>query len=204
MTIISVRRFRLLRHSPCVDHGGNEEELSRLRDERDRGARASGCARRAQAGASAHPLFDARERARAGQAYANGRASSATSSEISSAWRPVDLRRAGAHGAGFLDAHAADRRPGQFRFGRRRSARSHRYTEVRLEQRRRGAARRYRQGHRRLSGQLRQLRTRAGGVAGALSQSSRQRRQRHRGRDGDQYPAAQSRRGDRCLHRAGR
>ena len=43
--------------------------------------------------------------------------------QIPSARRSRGLRRAGAHGAGFLHARAADRRPGQFRLGRRRPAR---------------------------------------------------------------------------------
>ena len=42
--------------------------------------------------------------------------------QIPSARRPGDLRRAGAHGAAFLHAPAADRRAGQFRLGRRRSS----------------------------------------------------------------------------------
>ena len=42
------------------------------------------------------------------------------------------------------------------------------------------------------------------GVAGALSESAGQRGGRHRRRHGDQYPAAQSRRGDRCRGRADR
>ena len=79
-----------------------------------------------------------------------------------------------------------------------------RYTEVRLAARRGLAARGSRQGHRRLPGQLRQFRARAGGAAGALSQSPGQRRRRHRRRHGDQYPAAQSRRGDRRLRGADR
>ena len=37
--------------------------------------------------------------------------------QISSARQPGDLRCAGAHGAGFFAAAAADRRAGQFRFG---------------------------------------------------------------------------------------
>ena len=45
-------------------------------------------------------------------------------------------------------------------------------------------------------------RPRAGGAAGALSQSAGQRRRRHRRRHGDQHPAAQSRRGDRRLRGA--
>ena len=52
--------------------------------------------------------------------------------------------------------------------------------------------------------ELRRQRARAGGAAGALPQSAGQRRRRHRRRHGDQHPAAQSRRGDRRLHRADR
>ena len=40
--------------------------------------------------------------------------------QIPPARRRLDLRRHGAHGAAVLDAAAADRRPGQFRLGRRR------------------------------------------------------------------------------------
>ena len=65
-----------------------------------------------------------------------------------------------------------------------------RYTEVRLEKVGAGAGRRSRQGYRRLPGKLRQYRARAGGAAGAVSQSVGQRRRRHRRRHGDQYPAA--------------
>ena len=67
-----------------------------------------------------------------------------------------------------------------------------------------GAARRHRQGHRRLPGQLRRQRARAGGAAGALPQSAGQWRRRHRRRHGDQYSAAQSGRIDRRLHGADR
>ncbi len=52
--------------------------------------------------------------------------------------------------------------------------------------------------------ELRRQRARAGGAAGALPQSAGQRRRRHRRRHGDQYSAAQSRRGDRRLRRADR
>ena len=98
--------------------------LPRLRHERDRGACAARCARRTEAGAPAHPLFDVRERLYAGQAIREVRPRRRRRhGQISSAWRPVDLRRAGAHGAGLLHARAPDRRPGQFRLGRRRSAR---------------------------------------------------------------------------------
>ena len=196
---------RTLRYSPGFDHRGDEAQLPRLRHERDRGARAAGCARRAQAGASAHPLFDARERLRVEQAVPQiGARRRRRHRQISSARRPVDLRRAGAHGAGFLHAPAADRRPGQFRLGRRRCAGGHALHRSAAGEGRAGAARRSRQGHRRLPGQLRQFRARAGGAAGALSQSAGQRRRRHRGRHGDQHPAAQSRRGDRRLRGADR
>ena len=47
--------------------------------------------------------------------------------------------------------------------------------------------------------QLRRLARGAAGAAGALPQPAGQRRRRHRGRHGDQHPAAQSRRGDRRL-----
>ena len=46
--------------------------------------------------------------------------------------------------------------------------------------------------------------TRAGRPAGALPEPAGQRRRRHRGRHGDQHPAAQSRRGDRRLRGADR
>ena len=72
-----------------------------------------------------------------------------------------------------------------------------RYTEARLAPVAMRAARRPRQGHRRLQAELRREGNRAGRPAGALSQSARQRRGRHRGRHGDQHSAAQSRRGDR-------
>ena len=72
--------------------------------------------------------------------------------QIPSARRQRDLRRAGAHGAGFLHAPAADRRAGQFRLGRRRSAGGDALHRVPARQARDGAARRHRQGHRRLPG----------------------------------------------------
>ena len=65
-----------------------------------------------------------------------------------------------------------------------------RYTEVRLQKVAERAGRRSRQGHRRFPGQLRQFRARAGGDAGAVSEPAGQRRRRHRGRHGDQHPAA--------------
>ncbi len=52
--------------------------------------------------------------------------------------------------------------------------------------------------------ELRRFRKRTVGSAGEISQSAGQRRRRHRGRHGDQHPAAQSRRSDRRLRRADR
>ena len=94
---------------------------------------------------------------------------------------------------------AADRRPGQFRLGRRRSAGCHALHRSAPRQDRACADGRHREGNGRVPGQLRCLRARAGRAAGALSQSAGQRRQRHRRRHGDQCPAAQSGRSDRCL-----
>ena len=187
------------RCAPRFHHRGDEAQLSRLRDERDRVAGVARCARRPQAGAPAHSPLDERAgpyaRQEIRQIGARGRR---RDGQISPARRPGDLRRAGAHGAGLLHAPDADRRAGQFRLGRRRSAGGDALHRMPPGAAGDGAARRHRQGHRRLPGQLRRQRDRAGGAAGALSEFAGQRRRRHRGRHGDEYPAAQSRRGDRC------
>ena len=97
--------------------------LSRLRDERHRQPRAAGRARRAEAGAPAHPLRDARAGLDWNKTYVKSAAVVGdVHGQVPPARRPRDLRRAGAHGAGVLDARAADRRPGQLRLDRRRSA----------------------------------------------------------------------------------
>ena len=194
-----------LRCAPRFHHRGDEAQLSRLRDERDRVACAARCARRPQAGASAHSPLDERAGPYARQEIRQiGARRRRRDGQISPARRPGDLRRAGAHGAGLLHAPDADRRAGQFRLGRRRSAGGDALHRVPAGAAGDGAARRHRQGHRRLPGQLRRQRERAGGAAGALPEFAGQRRRRHRGRHGDQYPAAQSRRGDRCGDRADR
>jgi DNA gyrase subunit A len=72
----------------------------------------------------------------------------------------LDLRRHGAHGAGLLDARAADRRAGQFRLDRRRSAGGDALHRSAPDQGRAFAARRHRQGHRRFPAELRRLRER--------------------------------------------
>ena len=107
--------------------------------------------RRPQARASAHPLRDARAQFHARPPLQQVRAHRRRrDGQIPSARRSRDLRRAGAHGAGLLDARAAHRRPGQFRLGRRRSAGGACATPKRGSQPRRdGAARGSRQGHRR-------------------------------------------------------
>ena len=70
-----------LRYRADFDHRRDAQILSRLRHERDREPGAARRARRAQAGASAHPLFDARAGLRVEQALPQiGAAWSATSS----------------------------------------------------------------------------------------------------------------------------
>ena len=199
------RLARPHRYSPGLDLGGDEALLPRLRHERDRGARVAGRPRRPQAGAPAHPLFDARAGPHARQEVRQvGPRGRRRDGQVSPARRSGDLRRAGAHGAGFLHAPAADRRAGQFRLGRRRSAGGHAVHRMPPRQVGDGTARGHRQGHRRFPGELRRQRERAGGPAGALPEPAGQRRRRHRGRHGDQHPAAQSRRGDRRRDRADR
>ena len=100
-----------------------------------------------------------------------------------------------------VDARAADRRPGQFRLDGPRSAGGHALHRSAARQGRQLPARRHRQGHGRLHAQLRRLGARAAGPSRALPQPAGQRRRRHRGRHGDQHPAAQSRRSARRLPR---
>ena len=141
------------RCAPDFHHRGDEAQLSRLRDERDRVARAARCARRPEAGASAHSLFDERAGPHARQEIREvGAHRRRRDGQISPARRPGDLRRTGAHGAGFLHAPAADRRAGQFRLGRRRSAGGHALHRMPAGKAGDGAARRHRQGHRRFPG----------------------------------------------------
>ena len=67
---------------------------------------------------------------------------------------------------------------------------------------RRGAARRHRHGHGRFSTELRRLRGRARVSAGGGAASAGQRLERHCGRHGDKYSAAQPERGHRRDHPA--
>ena len=78
------------------------------------------------------------------------------------------------------------------------NAAAYRYTEARLTEAARLAARRHRRGCGRFPAQLRRRVAGAGGAAGGVSQSAGQRRARHRRRHGDRDPAAQHRRTVRC------
>ena len=79
------------------------------------------------------------------------------------------------------------------------SAAAMRYTECRLARISDELLDGDRPGHRRLPPELRRHEDRAGRPAGAAAEPARQRRDRHRGRHGDQHPAAQPGRG---LHGA--
>ncbi len=74
-----------------------------------------------------------------------------------------------------------------------------RYTEARLARDRAGAARRSRERDGPLPRQLRRHPRRAGRAAGGRAAAPDERLDRHRRRHGDQHPAAQSRRADRCA-----
>ena len=196
------RPRRAVRHQARLDPRRNEAQLPRLRDERDRQPRPARRSRRPEAGASPHPLCDVRAEFHAGpplqQVLAHRRRHDG---QVPSARRSRHLRRARAHGAGLLDARAADRRAGQFRLGRRRSARGLPLHRGEARPFRFGPARRPRQGHGRFQAELRREGRGAGRPAGALPEPSGQWRGRHRRRHGDQHPAAQSRRDHRCAAR---
>ena len=85
--------------------------------------RAARCARRPEARAPAHPLRHAASGARLEQeAHEVVQGRGRHDGRLPPPRQPGDLRRARAHGAGLLHARAADRRPGQLRLRRRRSA----------------------------------------------------------------------------------
>ena len=115
-----------------------------------------------------------------------------------------DLRHAGPPGAGLLDAQHARRRPGQLRLDRRRPGRRHAVHGGAPGADRARDAARPRRRHRQLQPELRRPEPRAGRPAGAVPEPARQRLERHRGRHGDEHPAAQPARDDRGhdrLHR---
>ncbi len=180
--------------------GGDARVLHGLRDERHHQPRAARYPRRAQARAATHPLGDARHRddcRRALPEVRRGRRRSPR--QVPPPRRHRRLRHAGPAGPALGDALSADRRAGQLRVGRRRSAR--RLPVHRGAHDRRGdePGRRHREGYGRLRPELRQRawRARAARDAVAASQPAHQRRERHRGGHGDQHPAAQPRRGVR-------
>ena len=170
--------------------------LPGLRDVGEYRARAAADSRRPQARASPHFVRDVPHRAALEPPLhqvrrRRGRGARA----VPSARRHGGLRFAGPHGAAVQPPLPADRRPGKFRIGRRRSARRVSIHRVQADAAGRADARRYRQGHRRLRPELRRLAHGARDSAGAVSEPAGERLRRHRGRHGDQYPAAQSRRG---------
>ena len=176
--------------------------VPRLRDERDRRARAARRPRRAQAGPPARALRDARPRPAAEPRLPQVRLHRRRGDgQVPPARRLGDLRDAGADGAGVLPALPARRRPGQLRLDRRRSAGRDAVHGGAPRPAGDGDAPRHRRRHRRLRAQLRRVDPRAAAAAGPLPEPAGQRRHRHRGRDGDQHPAAQPPRGDRGRQR---
>ena len=102
---------------------------------------------------------------------------------------------------GLLDALPARRRPGQLRLGRRRHRGRDALHRGAPDRDRRRDAGRHRQGHGRLRRQLRRHPEAAVGPAGQAPEPARQRQLGHRGRHGDQHPAAPPRRDRRRDHR---
>jgi DNA gyrase subunit A len=106
------------------------------------------------------------------------------------------LRGDGPAGPGLRDAHAAGRRPGQLRVDRRRHRGRLPLHRGAPDQAGRGAAERAAEGDGRVPPDLRRHRQGAGGHPGPVPAAAGQRQHGHRGRHGDQHPAAQPRRGD--------
>ena len=109
------------RNAADLPRRGDAALVPRLRDERDRRPRAAGRPRRPETGAPPRAVRDARGQQRLEPALREVRAHRRRrDGQVPPARRLRDLRGAGAHGAGLLDALPADRRPGQLRLGRRR------------------------------------------------------------------------------------
>ena len=177
-------------HPPNQHRRRNAGVVSRLRHERHRGAGAARCARRAEAGASAHPLCHARPRPGPGQAVQEvGAYRRRGAGQVPPARRRGGVRGDGAHGPGFQPALPAGGRPGQLRLHRRRQRRGDALYRGAAGQDRHRDAGGHREGYGRLDGQLRRHAQGADRPARRAAQPSRQRRQRHRGRHGDQHPA---------------
>ena len=112
------------------------------------------------------------------------------------------VRSPRAHGPGLQLSLPADRRAGQLRERRRRPAGGdavHRGAPLAHGAR---TARRHRPGDRGVHSQLRPVAPGAGRPAQPRAEPVDERRDRHRGRYGDQHPAAQSRRAGRRAHAA--
>ena len=170
-------------------------ELPRLRDERHRVARPARRPRRPQAGPSPDPVRDGRDgpvghelvpQVRGDRRRGDG--------QVPPARRQRPVRRPRPARPGLLDALPARRRPGQLRLGRRRHRGRDALHRGAPDRDRRRDARRHRQGHRRLRRQLRRHPEAAVGPAGQAPEPARQRLVGHRGRHGDQHPAAPPRR----------
>ena len=171
-------------------------ELPRLRHERHRRARAAGRARRPEAGAPPRAVRHARAGQRLEQALQEvGPRGRRRHRQVPPARRFGRVRRHRAHGPAVLDALHAGRRPGQLRLGGRRHAGRHALHRSAHVAHRQRAAGRHRQGNGRFQAQLRRVRARAGGAAGARAEPAGQRLLRHRGGHGHQHSAAQPHRG---------
>ena len=186
--VVPARIRRLDRADPVRRRA--EQALPRLRALDHHGPLAAGRARRAEAGPATRPLRHAQAAPRPGQRLQEVRPRGwRCDRQVSPPRRGRDLRRHGAPRAGVRPALPAGRRPGQLRQHRRRQCRRHALHRGAPDRGSAGAARRHRSGHGRLPPDLRRRRRGAGGPAGRLSQSARQRYQRHRGRHGDQRAA---------------
>ena len=170
------------------------EIVPRLLDVGDHFARVAGCARRAEAVAAPHPLRDARsllfpERQHRKCAKICGDTSGNYHPHGEAVIYPTLVHMA----QPWAMRETPRRRPGQLRFGRRRSAGGHALHRGAHDPSRRRAHDRHGEGHGRFRPELRRDANRADGFPGRLSESARQRRHRHRRRHGDQHSAAQSR-----------
>ena len=184
MGLCQTRKTYGTRHHPPNQHRRRDAGVvSRLRHERHRGARVARCARRAQAGASAHPLRDARPRPGPRQAVQEvGAHRRRGAGQVPPAWRRSRVRGDGAHGPGFQPALPAGGRPGQLRLDRRRQRRGDALYRGAAGQDRRRDAGGHREGYGRVDRQLRRHAQGADRPARRAPQPARERRQRHRGR----------------------
>ena len=175
---------------------GDAQLLPRLCDERHHLARPAGRARRSEAVAAPHPGGDARPQPGTRAAVPEVRQDRRRHlGELPPARRVGDLPDPGPVGPDLQHALPAGGRPGQLRLGGRRPAGRDAVHRVADDPSRRRDAGRHRQGHRRLEQQLRRHAQRAVGAAWPLPEPDLQRLGRHRGRHGDEHPAAQPERG---------